>query len=270
MRCKNSILIAISAVFLCACGNDSKTNQGSDEVVVEDTPVDSLNNVVLNEPPAQINPTLKAILDKTPIINKAPMVVDTNFVNGIETENELGERELSYQEGRFLTVDFVGNTPTNNAQFILDNFCRIDSLKTVGGYDDYVATIDIGMIQYVAASSEVLLELTDLQQLVLWQVTYSTYEACPYASGTLVLGSLIVDNQVKNTTLLAEVSGGGDPPVWSETRVFSTIKPTSISTVQIDRFGEYDESADEDMVEESVNEFTADITENGIVSNGDF
>ncbi len=95
------------------------------------------------------------------------------------------------------------------------------------------------------ASAVQLISLDDSTDLFLWLVDYSSYEACPYSAGKSIYGSLFVNKEFRNTALIGDESGGGDPPVWGSTIITSEISSEVIKLLEVQEFGDEDENYEE-------------------------
>jgi hypothetical protein len=107
------------------------------------------------------------------------------------------------------------------------------------------------------ASAMQLVNLNDSADLFLWVLDYSSYEACPYYSGTTIYGSLFVNRKFKNTAAIGDISGGGDPPVWGGTLITSNIRENRIEIRELQEFGDemYDEETEEYEILETRDEY---------------
>ena len=188
-----------------------------------------------------------------------PLDIDSNY---IQSRGEHKGKQLEYKQLSILAANGMVNSVALDNQYIIETAIRIDSLKSVNQYDDYVANIDIGMIQEAGSYAQAILQISETRQILLWQMDFSTYEACPYASGDIVFGTLIENGELKNTIELAEVSGGGDPPVWNDTYINARITEDMVEQYV---YYSYGESVDEgeDIIETNEQEYKIEIKENG-------
>ena len=236
------IIALVLLAFVQACGSETNTEPLTAEVEQQVEVVDSAIVETVTEQEIVINTHLQAILNKSDATYQLPFDIDTNFVNAIDFEQKSIQTSLSFENGRYLGARLLENAPTNNASYNIEIFCKIDSLTAEGEYEDYVNNLDIGMMQVSEAYVEGLIEVDSSKLVLLWSITFSSYEACPYASGSLVYGTLLQNYEVQNTMLLAEVSGGGDPPSWGETRISTSIsKAFDMKTNSINQSGDSDQ-----------------------------
>ena len=219
------------------------------ESLIEEV-VDTASVEPIVEPVVEIGDQLQAIIGKSDTTYSLPAAVDTNFVHNIDFFERSDESAMSYLNGQYLTEQLLESSPTFNGEYYIKIFCELDSLKSVGAYEEYVRNLNIGMMQVADAFVEGIIQLDDQKQILLWSINDSTYEACPFASGAAVYGTLLDNYEVKNTMLLAEVSSGGDPPAWGDTNVSIEISAElEINTYWINRPGEDEGPAD--VIEET-------------------
>ena len=70
----------------------------------------------------------------------------------------------------------------------------------------------------------------------------------PYCSGTYIYGTLFKNFVGTNTALIAEISDGGDLPVWGGTQVIAEVNDSMIIQHSINQFGEIDYDTDEEIL----------------------
>ncbi|TNE53711.1 MAG: hypothetical protein EP338_10710 [Bacteroidetes bacterium] len=106
---------------------------------------------------------------------------------------------------------------TTPNQYYLNDFHKISALKQSGKYQQYVDSLDIGMVRDVNCFAIGRMEFSDSLAIMIWQLRYNSYEACPAFEGMNVIGSLIVGGEVKRSIQLAAYETSADAPVSSET-----------------------------------------------------
>ncbi len=241
MKFYQVVLIGLT-LMVQSCGSETQADNGTIELETPEVIEDTTTVEVVEEIPIEINEHLQTILDKSDTTYQLPFNVDTSFVKALDFTQKSTQSSLNFENGRYLAKRTVENAPTFNATYNIEIFCEIDSLKAEGAYEDYVSNLDIGMMQESDAYVEGLIEIDSSKLIVLWSITYSTYEACPFGSGTLVLGTLLNNYEVQNTMLFAEVSQGSDPPSWGETQNSTTITTDlNLSTYYLSLSGDSDE-----------------------------
>jgi len=163
-------------------------------------------------------------------------------------------------------IYLIDNTPTYWAKRNVNYFIEIDSMKLMGTYENYVENLDVGMMKESIANIHQKIIIDSNNYILLWSIYYSTDEACPYASGTIVFGTYFNNNVAQNTATLGEDSGGGDSPYWASTFITSEITTTSITKYkrEVEKEG-MDEETDEEIIEITDNTFLITITDSGFV-----
>jgi hypothetical protein len=155
-----------------------------------------------------------------------PLNLDTGVVQTVDTTDR-----INYQQVRKLGVNFLKGALGDGMIYDINEFAQIDSLKQSGGYKAYLEKIDIGMTKTCIAYKIGVLNFPENSKLYIWGITNATYEACPFFSGTLLIGTFV--NAYKQATLfnIAEISGGGDPPSMMNT--VTTAKITEDGKIEI-------------------------------------
>lgn len=265
-RLFNVFLIGLSLVIISCNNSDNTSNDSSQkankkaEVKIDSSAIEIVEEVTESKRP-KIDIT--DLLSKADTIYNSPFNLDSNFVFDIENQND-GPSTLTNIEVQYLGYDMVKNQPTSWSGYNINTFIEIDSMKINGTYDDYVDSIDIGMMErsFAYVHSKILVNKNTF--ILLWSISFSTYEACPFSSGTVIFGTFFHGNLAYNTAVLGETSGGGDAPYWSEIFVSSDIQPTLIVTNQVSKNGgEEDENTGEEIIEKQNKSFKLKIVELG-------
>jgi len=123
---------------------------------------------------------------------------------------------------------------------------RLNHLKRMSQYEDYVNLLDLGQLKDANAYWIGRIEKGDTA-LILWNVQYSSYEACPFYAGNEIFVSLIHEGIVKKCVKIGEYSSGGDAPYWFESFILFAIDDSFL----IER-KKYYASYDDDTLEESI------------------
>lgn len=194
-------LVIIAFLFACGDANQNKEHEGE-----------------VNEQAEILTDTVSA--DTTEVIVEEefalgePLLFNSEYFKGIEKKsNDIATKTIK----KFLKVydDNFGD-----GDFYIEKFLEVDSLKENDEYDSY--SWDIGMIQYVKSFVLDTLSLNN-KEVIVWGLQESTYEACPYGSWDLIYATIINNKQPEKTILLAEESGGGDPPGFGETKIYASL-----------------------------------------------
>ncbi len=199
---KNYIYL-FGILLLASCGN--KEQASSDITVKADSSVvENASSFVFN------NKDFKELT--------LPLNIDTTFIQKVDTNNR-----ITYQQIRQLGVNFISGELGDGLVYDINEFAQIDSLKQSGGYRAYLEKIDIGMTKTCIAYKVGVVNLNANNKLFIWGITNASYEACPYFSGTLLIGTFVNEKNIATSFDLAEISGAGDPPATMTTETVSKI-----------------------------------------------
>ena len=251
------IFTFLSILIFNSC---SEVNSTTDYVEIKiENSIDSLITKSITEEGVisenvQIN--VKSLLSKIDTTYSTPFKLDSSYIDKISKLSSLSST-LSNLEVQYLTFNLIRNEPTDWSTYSITSFIKIDSTRLMGTYNDYLETIDIGMIQESEAHINSKIELNETDYILLWSIRYSSYEACPYSSGTVIFGTFFNDNIAINTATLGEDSGGGDAPYWGSTFISSTINSELIISIKLDENGgEENEDTGEEIVEKPSKTFS--------------
>lgn len=147
-----------------------------------------------------------------------PMIIDSTYILKADTSDK-----LHYYHVRNLKSLFPDTILNSGLKYTINAFCEIDSLKETGAYTEYLKKLDIGMTKSSIAFKIGYVALASDLNVFLWGIEYSSYEACPYFSGKVLIATYINENGRNSSFLIAESSGAGDPPATSKTDFWSTI-----------------------------------------------
>jgi len=257
-------VISISVLLLFSCSDNQSINN---------------SNVVLNQKPTVKKDTIKHkedevivkknliqnnIFNKIDSVFSIPLSVDSTFItNIIDLNNQVDTSTLSANEVRFLTEHLFDSTPDTYLISYLKDFYNLDSLIQNNTYNKYVDELDIGMMKFCRAYINGQIELSNDTTIVLWSLTYSTFEACPFTFGTKILATLFINDNKKNCIQIGELSGGGDAPMYWETNMFSKIESQQIHTDFESFAAEMTETNDDIYLEQNDTAYQIKITNNG-------
>lgn len=149
---------------------------------------------------------------------KLPFQADSTYVKEFTIENEIDDASIK------LLVSNFSESENYDDGYIYE-VLRLNNLKSMSQYEDYVNLLDIGQLKDASAHWIGVIEKGD-SALVLWAVKYSSYEACPFYSGNEIFASLIHEGIVKKCAKIGEYTSGGDAPYWFENYGLFTIDET--------------------------------------------
>lgn len=250
---KNIFYLLGLSLFMLSCGGDAETTNQNSDSTTTDTVAMTTPNIVID---------VNALLAKFTTVATIPFQQDSNYLADLELSDS---NALTANEAIYLSYGFVDNEISYSGIYPIQDFLFFDSLKTAGEYESYVEVVDIGMMVVSDAFVAQKIILDDSTSVLLWCVSYSTYEACPYSSGTILYATVFKNNVATSCTIVGEDGGGADAPVWSETLSLCSFKVGDYSVWSRDRNcgGDVDEEGNE-MVDEFIKEFKLTINPQGV------
>jgi len=254
---RNILLFSLFSLFL-SCNSSKEKIESKVTIKQPKIQVDSVETNLKEI----INPVQTGIYDKVNTTFLAPFSIDSIFIDMVHN-NDIDPSTLNRDEVLFLSKSITTFLPDTYLNEYLNDFFRLDSLITNKKYNEYIDQLDIGMIKTCNAYINGQLIVSDDINIILWSLNYSTYEACPYTSGTKILGTLFYNETYKNTIQLGESSGGGDAPMYWETNVYSIINTQQMNTHLISFVAEADDEIDDDYIEYIDTSFQINISNSG-------
>jgi hypothetical protein len=146
-----------------------------------------------------------------------PFIVDSAFLANGHFGDSLGTNEIQMLTENSFKSD-------NGMGYQLSEFYKIDSVKATGTYAKWCEKLDIGMTKYANAYGIGKINVNGTLFLV-WAFTQSSYEACPWSSGTSVYLTTVNTNSMGESFLLGETYGAGDAPVSMHRETFAKLNP---------------------------------------------
>lgn len=147
-----------------------------------------------------------------------PLKIDSTYILQVDTSDK-----VHYYQIRNLKSHFPDTLFKTGLHSMINEFCEIDSLKENGAFEEYLKKIDIGMTKSSIAFKIGYLTLPTGTNVFLWGIEYSSYEACPYFSGKILVATYVNESGKNSSFLIAESSGAGDPPATGKTDLWCTI-----------------------------------------------
>jgi hypothetical protein len=211
-----------------------------------------------------INPIQSSIYNKVDTTFFAPFSVDSIFIGMVQNnDNNIDSSTLTRGEVLFLTTSINDYLPNTYLSEYFNHFNKLDSLIINNKYNEYIDQLDIGMIKICNAYINGQLKLSTDLKMILWSLNYSTYEACPYTSGTKIIGTLFYNENITNTIQIGEISGGGDAPMYWDTEIYSLINKQQMTTHLIYIVGEMEEEDNGDYIEFKDTTYHINISNSG-------
>lgn len=197
---KKLFLLASCFNLFCSCGGSEKKEQKQEKERVEATEVNHVFDTLgFRELPL-------------------PLAIDTSFVDKADSS-----LRLTYSHIRSMSNNFFENELCRGMAYDLNTFCEIDSLKKINKYKEYVERLDIGMTKNCIAYKIGYCNLPDSCKMYVWGMQTKSYEACPFYEGRFLIATLVNAKGEGKHALVAERSGGGDPPSMANTDMTSDI-----------------------------------------------
>lgn len=182
-------------ILFCGCGNDSQEKEKKDE----------------KEKPEKLTITYSDELQSLFAMAESavyPYNIDTTLLDSVSTYDSLGGKQVEWLYTRLDTSEL-----NESVEYEVKSFFEIDSLKQNGKYAHWADQRDIGEMKYGNAYLLHKLHVNDTTDIITWAVTYGTFEACPYASGSIIFASIFYNGKVSSCVLVGEDMAAGDPPV---------------------------------------------------------
>ncbi|MFT7249758.1 MAG: hypothetical protein ACI9QN_002761 [Arcticibacterium sp.] len=149
--------------------------------------------------------------------------VDSLFFNVLEIE-PANENYLKASTVKFFTKKIVSFVTEGYLDSAIEGFLEIDSLKKNKKYKKYLKHLDLGDLQDANAFLIQEWDFSKDTTASLWQIKYSSYEACPYYQGTDIYLSMMTNDSLLYTVQVGSKYHAGDPPMGFESNLFSKQK----------------------------------------------
>lgn len=220
-------ILAAPAVLLTACSdnNQNRHSPDIDQQTEITTPV-----TVRSSFPSSLND-----IENRFDIADLPFVIDSVFLEQVKGHDTLTRSSVKKIIQHLEQYDIL------DIQYDLENFYEIDSLKAAGSYEEWKEGLDLGNTKYSDFYALNRIKIDEQNEYLLTALTEQSYEACPYHYGTWVFATLIHRGEIGKTFIIAEQSGGGDPPVSGHTTIYAEIKTDGTILMN------YRDVSDEDM-----------------------
>jgi hypothetical protein len=111
-----------------------------------------------------------------------------------------------------LSIDEI----TTREKYYLNDFFHIQEAKDKGKFAQFKKKLDIGMTENAVCNAVGRIEYGDSTALLLWEIVYKSFDACPFYFGHDVMGSLVKNGKVISCITLAAKESGADAPMSYE------------------------------------------------------
>jgi hypothetical protein len=219
-------------VVFASCGSDTTTtttnlvDTTSDTVAVVDTiPIDTIPQ-----------PGIATTLGGDTIVTSDKSQIFFSFNQKLFDKNG---KALSAKEvkRRFLPLDPECD---GEIEYKLKRFFALDSLKKLGEEPEH----DMGQIMWAEVKMIDTIRKDSNGCWVIWRLSYETEQACPYASGALVMITTYdAKGKQVSTQCMSRDEGGADAPIsWSCHEYSNIFKDGSFRGLYADSTEDYDEN----------------------------
>lgn len=262
---KELSIFILAGLFLFSCNSSEKANEKSDNSDSTDTTHVSEDSIVVDTVSAfipELSEDLKQLLARSTSNLELPLDLDSAKLSSVL---KMCEEALSVDEVKILSSNIISHSYSANSKYWIEKFYEIEGLKAKGKYEDYVDGLDIGMLRDIDASIGPIIVVDSSKKIMLWKVSYGSFEACPYFSGEVLMATIMVNNEIINCALVGEFSGGGDAPYWSDTFISSLIENDGFRSIQINSSGGDEDEEGNEIIETKKTDIYINITSEGFV-----
>jgi hypothetical protein len=263
-------ITALLALLLIiqACSSEEKNgkeNTSKENTEIDTTQVDSVQiDTVVEVQGEDLLESTQKLLSKFGTEYQIPFSIDTTNISEMANNENEGVK-LSFEQLENLADTILAHNYSQSISYNIKKYGEFEKMKEEGGYENYVNSIDIGMMKDIHAFLVGKIVIDETTYILLWSIDYASYEACPYYSAEIICGTLITENKIQNCSILGELSGGGDAPYWSDVSLFSEIESEGFNSIKIERMGGEEDEDGNEIVEESKTDIHINITPNGFV-----
>lgn len=149
---------------------------------------------------------------------------------------------LKIDEVKFLNSQVSKDNSTETNSYYLNDYYSIEQVKMDKKYEEYLSKLDIGMMKEANCYALSKLEFGDSLALLIWKIDFSSYEACPYYTGTHILGTIVADGKVIQTMQIASQESAADAPMASSSTQFVKISKTGKIAAKYENIVDEEES----------------------------
>jgi hypothetical protein len=189
-------LIGILLTFLTSCvGKEVKSNLTEEKSI---------------EFPIEISSQLA----KFPVKNNDYTIDSLYFVK--DSTFKFSKGNLDIETVKLLSKKLSADEITTREKYYLNDFFHVQEAKEKGKFDQFKKKLDIGMTENAVCNAIGRIEFGDTAALLLWEIVYKSYDACPFYYGHDVMGSLVKNGKIISCITLAAKESGADAPMSYE------------------------------------------------------
>lgn len=238
-------------LLLASCGGEPETIDSTDSTTTDTT--------VMMESVDVDNALLQSHFH---VKSQLPFILDDSLLSKKYESTE--DSALTREEVLYLAFNFQPSDISYSGDSYIADYLFFDSLKTIGEYEDFIEMLDIGMMKSADAYALSELTIDENFSVMLWYINFSTYEACPYSSGTILYATVLDHGLVASSTVIGEDSGGADAPYWGTTVSVCSLTADKMTVTKTDENGGEEDENGNDIVSTSVSTFELEIDKNGV------
>lgn len=190
----NYFFVFIAFITLAACQSSTKTSE-------KETPI-GVEKIVFDEA------TRNSLVDFPTLA--FPIAIDSDFFQ--DTSRQVALKTISIDLVKHLSNKLTNNEETQQQVHYLNDFYNIETAKIKNTYEDFVSKLDIGMTKDASCKAIGQAQFSDSTGIILWQLEYSSYEACPSFSGKHAFATYFENGKLIETMLIALDESGADAP----------------------------------------------------------
>jgi hypothetical protein len=162
-----------------------------------------------------IYPTkIQEIISKFPN-KKLPFRIDSTFFKS-DDNYTFKQNNLSVEHVKLLAYNLSTDEITSREKYYLNDFFKIERLKSSHKYAQFKKDINLGMTENASCNAIGKIEFGDSMAILIWDITYKSFDACPFYFGHHVMASLSKHGKMISCITLAAREWGADAPMSYE------------------------------------------------------
>lgn len=187
-----------------------------------------------------------------------PYSIDSLFF-AADSTLKIGKGTLFSPIVKILSTPMATDELSKREQYYLNDYFKISAAKKEGKYTELKANLDIGMTENAVCNPIGRIEFGDTAAMLIWEIKYESYPACPSYFGHDIMGTYIRRGDVISCMHLASRESGADAPMSYETIQLAKVdKNGRINVLTTSKTVE-----DSTIIEQSKSHFHYQITSSG-------
>lgn len=227
-------ILSVVSILLFSCNSNTSENT----IGIKDSIPDTLSNAEFIDHTGNLEKFT---------LGELPYTVDTNALG---EKNLLDEKLLNSAFVLEIMKNQLKEINESYSEYLLKDYLHIDSCLQKMTEEEFNNTLDIGMMKTVKLYAGNFFNLNNGNKAYTWFIKFSTYEACPYNAGTILIYSTMnKSGELISSLVIGEVSGGGDAPYFSSTELYSDINTDHLISIKETQVNGGDEENEKTIVE---------------------